>query len=110
MKAADFFFNPVFDIPVFTFCQLQQHIPYSGINAVQKENEVIQGKTFCGRGKQIQPSHLQALKITYIFLFVRRVTPTIVPCRKAFEPKKQGGRLVVSLGFSVLAEPAHQNQ
>lgn len=37
-------------------------------------------------------------------------TPTNVPCWQVFEPDERGGRLIVSLGFSVRAEPAHQNQ
>ena len=37
-----------------------------------------------------------------IKFFERIETPTVMPCRKAFEPKNQCGRLVVPLGFSVL--------
>ena len=33
-----------------------------------------------------------------------------MPCWEVFEPIKQGGRLIISLGFSVQAEHAHQNQ
>lgn len=34
----------------------------------------------------------------------------MVPCWQVFEPKIIGGHLVISLGFSVQAEHAHQNQ
>ena len=33
-----------------------------------------------------------------------------MPCWEAFEPKDQSGHLVISLGFSVYSEHAHQNQ
>ncbi len=42
--------------------------------------------------------------------FESRETPTIVSCWQVFEPKILGGHLIVSSGFSVQAEHAHQNQ
>ncbi len=39
-----------------------------------------------------------------------RLTPYFVPCGWVFEPNGKSGRLLVSLGFSVQAEHAHQNQ
>jgi len=39
-----------------------------------------------------------------------RGNPHTMPCWQVFEPNIQGGRLIVSLGFSVQAEHAHQNQ
>lgn len=38
------------------------------------------------------------------------MTPTTVSCWYVFEPLVQSGYLIVSLGFSVQAEHAHQNQ
>jgi hypothetical protein len=50
---------------------------------------------------------LQA-KTDYCKSYLR--TPASVPCCQVFEPLGSSGCSLVSLGFSVLAEHAHQNQ
>ncbi len=46
---------------------------------------------------------------SYIILKYSMI-PAKMPCWEAFEPLIQGGRLIISLGFSAQAEHAHQNQ